>query len=129
MAVCHSDLNIQMTCSNLAFQSMINGIFHDRLQSQLGKLAHKRFLFILTVIADPQIQLAAKTKLLDIIIIFHICQFFFQCDQVIYLGNGITEVSCQCLRHLRNGIHPCDQRLCPDAFQSIIKKMGIDLIL
>ena len=124
-----TDPDHKMTFSDLSLDPVVDGIFHDRLQSQLGKLAHKRFLFILTVIADPQIQLAAKTKLLDIIIIFHICQFFFQCDQVIYLGNGIAEVSCQCLRHLRNRIHPCDQRLCPDAFQSIIKKMGIDLIL
>ncbi|MPN46639.1 hypothetical protein SDC9_194230 [bioreactor metagenome] len=56
-------------------------------------------------------------------------EFFLQRDKIFQVAYGIAEEGRKSLRHLRDILCPGNERIAADAFQGVVKKMGVDLVL
>ena len=76
-----------------------------------------------------KLQPVPETIFLNSEISLTVIQFFLHRNQILHLGNGVTEKSCQGFCHICNAVQTCNNSFSTDAFQCIVKKVGIDLIL
>ena len=109
--------------------SMNDTVLKNRLQSQLRDHAVKNVIPVFFILFDFQMDSAAKTILLNLKIRCTVFQFFFNCNKILYLTDGITEEDCKCFCHICQIIKSCHDRLTTNPFQCIIKEMWIDLVL
>ncbi len=78
---------------------------------------------------DFQGQAAAEAVVLDGVIIVDVVKLRRDRHQPVQIGNGVTKEGSKSLRHICHRIYLVDKGFAADAFQRIVEKMGIDLVL
>lgn len=114
---------------HFALDAVNDRILHDGLQRDFRETALINVFPVILIALDTQMNPRAKPVLLDGIVILYVFEFILHCDKLIDIGYGITKKSGQCLGHVGHIVKTCRNGLSADAFQRVVKEMGVNLIL